>query len=83
MYSEKLLKLYKTISESISSNFPDFFLLKDFSKRNWALEWHLGTRAIKALGYSRHSRHLRTWALGHLATQGTRGFLFSRLKSFQ
>ena len=60
----------------------------EHTKGIWALKaiGHLGTRALEALGHSRHlgtgvleGHSKSTWALRHLNTQGTRGTLFSRL----
>ena len=54
-----------------------------------ALEWHLSSRALKALRHSRHSgtrpleKHLGTQVLGNFGTRGTRGTrgtLFWRLR---
>ena len=66
----KVFKNYKTINQSISCNVADFFLLKELSKANWALQRHLGTQGTWAFRHSRHffsrllSRLKSFWAIG-------------------
>ena len=88
-------KPYKTINKSISSDVADlFYLLKEPSKRTWALkrnsrplEQTKGTpRALEHLRQLKGLGHLRHFDIWHLCTWGTRalkGHLGTRaLKAF-